>query len=378
MNESDLLSEAQLVALAGALEGDMVLSVYLEQPVSDPAGRDAWQATILNALAPVRASLAEQSRNERDEFERSVALLGDVVSDGSPAVHACGWFGFITSDQVRFAGALPAPTPTLVRWQRGVWATPCIRALKQHRVVIVAIADGVSARLFRYVAGSLLPAGKVAVHVRGGHADHLGALPRAGFHPGTRGTPATDLAAKARVTARGRLVHAAASQILALAGESGYVILGGTTPAAHALLRELSPSLARHTLCLAALTARTPDAAIRDLAAQGASALRDADDRAMVDQLIEAVGAHGAAVAGAVAVLDAASAGRAHEVLLTERFVNAEPELAEQAVKFALAHHTRLEIVMGEAAARLDREAGGIAAHLRFVRQPADPLAVAS
>jgi hypothetical protein len=33
---------------------------------------------------------------------------------------------------------------------------------------------------------------------------------------------------------------------------------------------------------------------------------------------------------------------------------------------------------MGEAADRLDREAGGIAAHLRFVRQPADPLAAAS
>lgn len=373
-----LLTHTQLAEWRSMLQDQLVLSVYLTHAADNPADRIMRQSALVNALAQVRGTLAHQSKSERAAFEHSVEHLGDAMDGALHDAHGLGWAGFVTPNGVQFAGSLHAPLPTLVRWQRGIWATPCMRALNEHRAVIVAVVDGISAHLYRYVAGTLTTIAKLDVHPRGGHADHLGALPRAGFHPGTRGTSAADLAARGRVTARDRVVDATAARVAELAGHQGYVIVGGNAAAVHALWRALPAPLAARTLMLPELTAKASEAEIRELAATGLSQLRNADDLALVARVVENVGAHGAAVAGRSATLEALAAGRVHEVLLTERFVAEHTLDAERAVDLALDHATTVEIVAGSGASQLDRSAGGIAAQLRFVPRPAAPLGAAS
>ena len=185
-----------------------------------------------------------------------------------------------------------------------------------------------------------------------------------------------DLGAKGRVAARERVADEAAHRIAELAGDAGYVIVGGNAAAAHVLMHALPTPVVSRARFLPELGTRASDPGIRAAAERGASALRDSDDQAMVSRILEAVGAHGAAVSGIVAAMDAIADGRAHEALLTEHFVNVNPGEAERAIELALDHGTELEIVTGAAAERLEA-AGGIAVQLRFVPKPAESLAAA-
>lgn len=372
-----LLTQTQLAEWRSALRDQLVLSVYLTHAADNPADHIMRESALVNALTEVRATLAHHSKSERAAFEHSVEHLGAAMPGALHDAQGLGWAGFVTSGGVRFAGSLHAPLPTLARWQRGIWATPCVRALNEHRAVIVAVVDSVSAHLYRYVAGMLTQVAKLDVRPRGGHADHLGKLPRTGFHPGTHGTPAADLAARGRVLARDHVIDATANQVAELAGQQGFIIVGGNAAAAHALMRAIPTPIAARAVLLPAFKAKASEAEIREFAATGASQLRDAEDQALVARLVEDVGAHGAAVVGKGATLEALSAGRVREVLLTDRFIEESSVDAERAVDLALEHATTVEIVTGSGAAQLDRSAGGIAAQLRFVPHPAAPLGAA-
>lgn len=372
-----LLKQSQLAELRRTLRDERALSVYLGHAAADPAQRGARQTELRRAVEAIRSSLTDQSHSEREAFERSVAQIADALERELPGTHGLAWVGFATPERVHFADSVPAPMPTLVRWQRGIWAAPYVRALKQHRAVIVAIIDGVSASVYRYLAGTLIRIEKLEEHPRGGHADRLGAPPRQGFHPGTRGASAADLEAKGRVAARERVADEAAHRIAELAGDTGYVIVGGNAAAAHVLMHALPASVAPRAQFVPELGTRASDPDIRAAAERGARALRDSEDQARVARILEAVGAHGAAVSGSVAAMDAIGEGRAHEALLTEHFVNVNPVEAERAIELALDHGTELEIVTGVAAERLETAAGGIAVQLRFVPKPAEPLVAA-
>jgi hypothetical protein len=237
-----------------------------------------------------------------------------------------------------------------------------------------ARTDSVSADIYRYQASDLTHVARIDVHPHGGHADHLGALPRERFHAGTRGATARDLASRSRITARDRVGADTAAQIMELGGEPAYIVIGGMAAAA-AALRQVLASQSSHLLVLPEIKRRTPVAALRQLAAAGDSQLRAAEDAALVDELMERVGAHGTGVAGVVAALDALAGGQARQLLLTEEFIAANPAEAERAIGLALDSDADLEIVTRAPAAELGRVAGGIAAHLRYVVHPAPPLA---
>lgn len=369
-----LLTRTEFAALRNSLRDQLVLSVYLSPTVGNPAEHGARALVLTHEFAAIRERLAVAGRDERAAFERAAGHVEAASEQHAIDPADLGWVTFATPDGMRFQGAVPAPVGTLIRWQRGIWATPYIRALKQNRAVILAVIDAVSADVYRYHASELVHVARVDVHPHGGHADHLGALPREGFHPGTRGSSASDLASRSRIIARDRVVADVAEKISELADEHEYVVIGGTV-AASAALRQVLSSRSKHLLVLPEIERRASVAELRQLAAAGASQLRTADDSALVDELVERTGAHGTGVAGAVATLDALAGGQVRALLLTEDFIAASTAEAERAVGLALDSGANLEIVTGAPAAKLGRMAGGIAAQLRYVVHPAPPLA---
>jgi stalled ribosome rescue protein Dom34 len=107
-------------------------------------------------------------------------------------------------------------------------------------------------------------------------------------------------------------------------------------------------------------------AEIARAAERDAKILRDSRDSAEVEQLLNLAASHGRGVTGAKETLAVMSTGEGRQLLITPKFLAEHPDEAEAAVEFALDHAADIEVLAGDAAARLDAQAGGIASSLRF------------
>src|SRR5687768_579064 len=153
-----MLSPSKLNELAHELAGTRVLSVYLETKVTDPAMRNAWRPALAAAVRGARASVMD----DRDlaEFERATAHLEDPQHMPGGAWAAPGWVAFVTAEGARYVADLPVTPPTLAAWRDGPIVAPYMRALKQHRPVIVAVVESGAARIYRYAWRKLEPLGE--------------------------------------------------------------------------------------------------------------------------------------------------------------------------------------------------------------------------
>lgn len=373
MEHGVLLTSTQLADLQRSLRDQWVLSVYLGHPSADPAARGTTRVQLAEAVDQVRNDLMVGDWTERTAFERCVTQLTDILMVNDSSGFSSAWVAFITSAGMRLAGEVPAPMPTVARWQRGAWVAPYMRALKQWRPITLALVDSVSARIYRYAEGVLSMRRRFDVPVPGGHVDRLSSATSQHFHQGTHGATAADLISDARVAARDQVVRQVAGQLIRSGGGAG-LILGGNDAAVHALMRHLPESISERALVLPGVEMHTPDSVLRDLVARGASTLRDAEDERMIAELSEAIGAHGRGVAGRDAVVDAVRSGRAQRVLLSLRFLDAEAQAAEEIVEGALDDAVDVEVVSGRAADRLEHDGAGAMAYLRYVPVPAAPL----
>ncbi len=150
-----MLTWSQLVTLENSLRDNEVLSIYLDGRTDDPSTRRAWHVRLNQALRDIRTWIADSPAGERDRFERCVALVESSLASVGGALGSSGWCAFVTSEGVRYADALPVPVPTLAVWATGASVAPYVRALKQHRPVIVAVADAKHVALYRYQGGVL-------------------------------------------------------------------------------------------------------------------------------------------------------------------------------------------------------------------------------
>ncbi len=109
-------------------------------------------------------------------------------------------------------------------------------------------------------------------------------------------------------------------------------------------------------------------AEIARAAERDAKILRDSRDAAAVEQVLNLAASNGRGVTGAKQTLAVMSSGEGRQLLVTPRFLAEHPDEAEAAIEFALDHAADIEVLAGDAAARLDAQAGGIASSLRFGR----------
>jgi len=367
-----MLTAPELQDLTRQLEGVPVLSLYVDARVTDPAMRHAWRPAMSAALRAERERLTGD--DARAAFDRAARFIEDPVPPLDGAWGAPGWAAFVTADGPHYAAALPVRVPTLAAWRDGPLVSPYLRALKQHRPVIVAIASARSVRLYRYALNELAALPDVALPVAedGRTATAKSPSPRGSAYPAARGALDTEHAARRQRAEFQRLATMLAHRLSELAGHDGWILLGGTPMWARLAADALPAELADRALVSPELDHGDSEDAIVRLAKDAATTLRAAHSSAMLNRLLERAGAGGRASAGVPATQRALHVRAVDQLLLSPTLVSEQATLAEDVVRAALAQSADVEVLSGDAAAQLDHAAGGIAARLRFALDAPD------
>src|SRR5690606_25492452 len=121
--------------------------------------------------------------------------------------------------------------PNLVRWEDGIRAGPYIRGLKRLRPIAVVIADRRRARLFDLVGGRLTEQEAMVADQDIGDLSDVGVRRGGGRRSGVRGETATDQAQRLLEEAAERMWKSTVDRLAELAGNDGFVVVGGTAEA---------------------------------------------------------------------------------------------------------------------------------------------------
>ena len=362
-----MLSHDELGRLTRTLQDRKILSIYLDVATRDPAQKRAWRTQLDDAIRRLRDGTTSSADKERAAFDRAVALLDARLASTSAGGGARTWVGFACGKEVHHTEALPVRMPTVVAWGQGPRIAPYLSALRQQRPVILAEVNAEGARLYRYAEGSLEHLEHLRAHVTVEQQHHMGSMPRRGFHTGTRGSTGTDAAQRELREGTRRMLRELAQRLTVLAGDDVWIVIGGTPLPAKAARTALPHALMHRALIIPEMHIWASDAQIRECAESGAAALQDAADLAAVSAAVRQSGTgRGRGVVGPEATLRALDAGAVEKLYVSERFIEQSPETGDDAVRSALTHGARPELVHGAAADRLDRFAEGMAARLRY------------
>lgn len=360
-----MLNTQKLVELHRGLEDHPVLSIYLGAEEHDPAARSAWRRRLNQLAARTRQEIDEAS-GERELFDRALDRVHEELKFFNAFLPDRGWIAFASPDRLWYAEAVPVPMPDLVGWGSGIRVAPYIRSLKQHRPVVALLLDRRRARLFLYRAGVLTePVGIVAAALPADLSD-TGASKHGRTHSGARGVTRTD-AAQQHVEANAeRLIKEALEKALELAGEDGFLVLGGTPEMVSAAARRLPKMMAGRVLENASLHVDMSPALLKASLEAAASAHSRELQNAALDRILDGARANGNGCLGRGATEHALRSARVELLLLSRRFREEEPGLAEQYVALALDQGAVVEEISGPGADLLDAEGGGIGARLRY------------
>jgi hypothetical protein len=357
------MTSRELNALVRESAGTRVLTVYLDARVADPALRHAWRPALTAAVRAARATIGDEG--ERADFDRAAAYLEQPLPAPGGVWSAPGWVTFLTPDGPLHAADVPVQVPTLAAWRDGPVVSPYLRALKQNRPVIVTLVDSRSARFFRYAWGALTPLPDMTLAVR----EDLTLTPpefRATSSPAPRGALATERTSRRRLALFRRLAALLGARLAELAGQDGWVVIGGTPAWARLAGEALTPRFADRLLVVGSLDHDAAEREIARAAEEAATALRATHGRALLDRLLARALPQGRAEVGLPATQRALRAHAVDLLLLSPEFLRVNAGDAEDVVRAALAHGADVEVLSGDAAGFLDRVADGIAARLRF------------
>lgn len=296
--------EGLLRRLAAYHDEAGVLSVYLDL---DPAtaGREGYEAALLNLWKPIKARLLDPGL--RGRLEHEIAGVTDEVRSWaqvparSVAMFFCGESGLRIVLPLRF------PMPGMARFEPRPVIAPLIAALDEHRRYCVVMFDKAQARLITVFLGAIeeeitLQADVVARTDVGGWGGYLQS--RYARHREHH------LAEHVRRTVehlwaidKSRPMHA--------------LILSGPDEALAALRRMLPKALSRSVVATLPLDLSMPAAAVLKRVEEVDAAAREREDEALVDAIIEeSLTPGGLATTGWDDTLQALAEGRVHMLLL--------------------------------------------------------------
>jgi hypothetical protein len=364
-----MLSQSRLLDLHRSLQNERVLSVYIDGSAVDPAEERAWRLQLDHELEKLSQSLDTSLPGERERFETCLRLLDAALAGFDPAIGSPGWAAFVTAEGIHAPQALPARTPTMAKWRTGPYLAPYLRALKESRPVVVVVADARKATIYVRRLGKLDREEVIHAHHPIEHPLHMGAPPRGGFHTGTRGAAGHDMAERALLKGRDRMLADTAARVGVLADGDAWILLGGIKRVIARLDQELEPIAPHRVLALASLDIHASEAEIAEAARVGAAELRDAFDTRRLGEIADEAGALGLGAIGPSATKLALEQACVRDLYVTDRFLDGHVRDAEQDVRSALDQDATVECVSGKAAELLDQH-GGIAAGLRFRPAP--------
>jgi hypothetical protein len=352
-----------LTQLQRSLSEHLVLSVYFTARSDNPSQRNNWRAKLKSELRKLDKSMTAVSATERHAFD--AARMAFDALDIPALSQADGVACFVTADGVQRVERLPFRVDTIVAWGKGVALAPFVRALKAGHPVVVAVADGQSARLYLFRGNRLDALGDLQVEPHLRQPTHMSTRVSPKFHPGTHGVAGQDESQREWAAATERLSRRLADQIAHHAGDTAWVILGGRADVLHQVQAALPKAVRERTGESPDITVQSPHHELENAAREGASALRNAADARALQHLADGGDErHGAALGENAArrALDSAAVARLY---LSPRFVADHADRAETAVRAALEQGAEIETVAGAAGATLD-SMGGIAARLRY------------
>ncbi len=373
-----MMTHDRLVELYRSLKDEPVLSVYLDVDQHDPAERDAWRRRLERELGEARRAV-ESNGGEHQDFEAAWERLRSELEPFEGFVGGRGWVGFASAGSLHYAEALPVPMPDLVRWEKGIRVAPYMRGLKQHRPVVVVLADRLRARILVYRNGAVEEPEDLLADTALGDLTDVGTHKRAytnrvqgpegggrGTISGVRGETATDQAQRILEVSSDRMWKELGQAVAARAGNDGFVIIGGPTETSSRLAGYLPESFADRCVERSSLHFDMSLAEVRSEAEKAAHELSSAHHAALVETIVDLARSGGRAVLGRDATERALRDMRVDTLLISSSFLRADPDFADHCAGTALLQHASVDEVGGAGGERLDAEAGGIAARVRY------------
>lgn len=362
-----MLTSEQLIALYRDLRSTPVLSVYIDADEHDPANRSAWRVQLDNHIREVRRALDGNGDGVPEGFERALGHVNEALGRHHEGfLPGSGWVGFATEDGPVLAESVPVPMPTLVRWEEGLRVAPYLRGLKQARPVVVAIVDSRLARVYVYRAGELEDPVEIAADRDVGEVSESSSSKRASTHSGTRGETARDAGrAIARVHTE-RMLDDCAEEIEDLAGNDGFVVLGGVHEQAAALAEALPDAFADRCAERPALHMDMSPAQVKTVVEEAASELSRSLQEKRAREVLDVALADGDACLGWEDTARAVSERRVRRVYVSAGARAARADDIDRLVGTAFDGGAEAFELAGEGGRLLDEKAGGIAALLRY------------
>ena len=364
-----MLTQAELVELYRSLRGQKVLSVYLDADQTDPADRGAWRTVLEGEVARVSRSL----NGDEDLFRQAWSKVEEELRGAETGfLHGRGFVAFATADELAHVERLPISTRTLVRWEEGIRAAPYIRALKQQRPITVVLADKVHVRRFTYKDAELVEEGETQADTDLGDLSDVGVSKGASRMSGVRGETSTDQAQRALEESTDRMMKALVGELESELPDDGLLIVGGTPEAVATLAQMLPKRLAERTTEQPSLHLRMTLSELKDAVRQIASDFTATRQAEILAEVLDAARAGGNGTYGPEATERALREMRVDTLLLSRDFVWGErSDYADRCVGTAFAQGATVLELGGAAGDRLQEEADGIAARLRY-RLPED------
>lgn len=360
-----MLTRERLVELYRDLRGEKVLSVYVDGGRHDPAERRAWSVALERGFAEERRRLEAEAPDELDAFDAARASIEQALSDRTAFLQHRGWAGFATADRLAHATGLPVPMPDLVRWEKGLRVAPYVRALKQERPVVAAVADSRKVRIFVYRDGQVEERTDLFADRDFGDLADSVSQKRASRFSGARGEAGTDVARRLGDRAAARLQAEILDELEDLAGRDGLVVFGGTPEVVTSLARRAG-RFADRWIPRTSMHLGMSEAEVRAEMEDAASELTRRLQHALLDEVVDTARAGGRGALGVQAVTEALGEGRVDTLLVSRGFRERETDRADRLAGSAFERGGEVEELSGDAADHLDAEGEGVAARLRY------------
>lgn len=343
---------------------DHTLSLYLNVNPADQenqASTPIWRIWLKNALKEIENGL---DKDKTDLWRHLRARLETHLKLYAPQSKGLALF-FGPSLEVEYA--LPVPVENRIRFGRPLIA-PLVWAIDEYEHYLVVLVDQEKAQFLSAYLGSagledtmtlemdtedwrektIMPSTAATVRgyglTAGSHLDHL--QDRINEH-----------IERFHREVVGRI------QELVQEHKTQRVIIGGSEEAAHAVQRLLPDKLAQKVVTVMPIPVRYAPHEVLSHVLPAALEYERQQEMALLDQIINLAKSGGRGALGKEAVLSALDQGRV-ETLVAPWPLN-DSELLSQLPLRALKTNTTLELVHGDAAARLKDE-GGLAARLYY------------
>jgi hypothetical protein len=360
-----MLNHDELVELYREHRERKVLSVYLDGKATDFAERNAWRRRLEQALVEAHR-VVDGSPGEETAFRKAQKALEGALAEFPSFLPDRGWVGFATEDGLVHGGSVRVPMPDLIRWENGIRVAPYVRALKQERLVVLALVDSRRARIFEYRGGELTEPENLSAETFLGDLTDMNQSKRPTAHSGVRGKTATDAAQKSLGIVADRMMKKLAEGLTERVGTTGHLVIGGTTESVAQAREHLPSGLRSRTIEWPSLRVEMSDAEVRDALEAAASKLNQSRQEEELAEVIDQARSGGKGALGADPVQKALKESRVDTLFLSRGFIRANPEYADHLVGTAFEQHAEVEELSFEGAERLDTEGEGVAARLRY------------